>query len=452
MGIDTFNKMIKETYPESFQTKWLQSYDHVYIDINYALYYCSYNAINESEVYDRLYNFFDSIFYETNPTTTINVCTDGVAPFAKLILQRKRRSNNLRDKNKFDSLLFTPGTVFMNNLKDNLSTYFKYIENLFCITVNYLDHIIDEAELKLKYQLMCNVNNFPNTKHIVVTNDADMVIMLTTLQKQELHNIFILYKNKYDYITLSIGKMLDLHTDKVGSTLNYNLDFTLVNLLMGNDYLPKVTNVTFPKIWNAYSTLYLLYPNGLVDCNLKINCEFFIKLLLKIMIFSKNQFLKHVTFENSFSKLHENYFDGLTWCLFTYYNGKCVRYDYMYEFNNMSPHLLNLAMSLHSNNKLLNINNKLTKPTNSLLYAMLILPNVAKDLIDKKYHKFMDENDELYSVENCEKCIELKNKINISKNNEFKKELTLHKKNHNVINLMELKNIEKKFEIYLKKY
>ena len=60
MGILHFHKWMKENYPKAFQKKWLATYDHVYIDLNYALHNCSYKAKSIDEV-KTLTNSLDNI-------------------------------------------------------------------------------------------------------------------------------------------------------------------------------------------------------------------------------------------------------------------------------------------------------------------------------------------------------------------------------------------------------
>lgn len=470
MGITNFHKMIKLKYPTCFQKKWLQNYDHVYIDINYALHYCSHNAKNEDEVFARLFNFFDNIFQELVPTKTTSVCSDGVAPLAKLILQRKRRlsiSRGLLTDDEFSSLVFTPGTTFMTNLKNNLKNYLEYIEKSYTIKVNYLDHEIDEAELKLKHELMCNIKKYPKGSHVVVTNDADVIVMLTTLNKSDLHNVFVFCRNNYQNEILSIGKMLDLHTNDVGTTINYNLDFALVSIMMGNDYIPKIGLADFDKLWNSYKEICVGMPEGLTNFDLTINQKFFIRLLHGVLNLSKNQFIKKVTLASSFAKLYENYLDGLTWCLDTYHTGKCIRYDYMYEYPDC-PHPLGIILNVLNNPNLLKHNKNVCLPISSSLYAILVLPNFAQKLVNKKYHKFMEKNDILYREEKCKKCLEFHDdlkksnaelteldkkddkKIDEIKNtiSQISKRLMAHKKNHDVLTLDDIRTISSNFENY----
>lgn len=411
MGITNFHKMIKEKYSKAFQNKWMSTYDNVYVDLNYVLHFCSYSAETEENVFSRLRNFFDNILLEIIPTRTLTVCSDGVAPLAKLVLQRQRRlsvSKNISEKKSFNTILFTPGTDFMKNLKTKLSDYFKFLENIYGITVDYLDSETDEAELKLKYQLMQNMDKHQNDTHIIVTNDADVIVMLTTLKNVE--NTFVFCKNNNQNEVLSIGKLIDLHTDKVGSSINPNYDFAFVSIMMGNDYLPKIRLVNFEKIWDSYMEVLKVLPNGIVNNNLSINHNFLIKMFYRVINKSKQKSLNIITIINSFDELYSNYLDGLMWCFDTYHTGKCVRYDYMYEYQE-SPHPLGLIFNIKENPNLLVINKITYPPISPVLYAILVLPNFAKDLINKKYHKFLEKNDILYSVEKCTKCSDFCNKI-----------------------------------------
>ena len=45
MGINNFHSWIQQQYKTAIKYKWLSSYDHVYIDLNYALHYIS-SSIN----------------------------------------------------------------------------------------------------------------------------------------------------------------------------------------------------------------------------------------------------------------------------------------------------------------------------------------------------------------------------------------------------------------------
>lgn len=487
MGIKEFHKTIKHKYDKSFQKKWLLNYDHVYIDINYALHYCSYGAKSEEDVFIRLYIFFDNMLQDLIPTKSLIVCSDGVAPLAKLILQRQRRlnvsksftditdtntsetsisNNTVKNNTKFNTLVFTAGTEFMKNLQKKLENYFKYVEYAYQIKIDYLEHKFDEAELKLKGKLMENMKENINDSHIVVTNDSDVIVMLTTLQNVQ--NTFVLYRNNHQNETLSIGKLLDLHTNMVGTSLCYNLDFSLISIMMGNDYIPKIGLADFEKIWESYKEVLKTNPNGLVNKNLEINPIFITKLLYGIIKRSKNLFLNKINYRSLFNKMYGNYLDGLTWCLHTYYEGKCIRYNYMYEDQN-APHPLALIINIKQNPDLLKINKNTCKPIKPSLYSILVLPSFAQNLISKKYNKFIEDNNILYTEEKCKKCSDFykeikilnsefvknenkENLVNIKKNiNNISKLMLEHKKNHDKLSLKDITTLVYNFEIYCKK-
>lgn len=466
MGITNFHKYIKNKYGKAFKTEWLKSYDNVYVDINYALHFCSYGAKSEAEVLQRLLKFFENIFAELVPTRSINVCSDGVAPLSKLILQRKRRLTMSRglgkdlDENTFSSLMFTPGTKFMRELRKNLENYFEFVEYSLCIKVNYLPDDIDEAELKLKYKVMKNIKKHPEDSHIIVTNDADVIVMLQTLENVE--NTFIFCKNKHQNEILSIGKLLDLHTDEVGMTKNAGLDFSLISIMMGNDYLPKVNFISFETAWRAYTRVARLHSAGLViDRNLSLNPVFFKKFMYELLRQMKPQYAKKLNKYSAFKPLYDNYFDGLMWCLDTYTSGKCTRYNYMYGYTE-SPHPFGLIIHASKNPELLSVNRDKFPPIDITLYSILVLPKSAKVLINKKYHDFMEETTILYDEENCKTCQEFYKKIKDintqmedaeSENDEdikteskkISKMMSLHKKQHDDLDLNDIEDIIIKF-------
>jgi hypothetical protein len=468
MGITGFHKCIREKYGGSFKKTWVDSYDHVYIDINFALHYCSYGAKSIDEIYERLFKFFDNILQELTPAKSLTIAADGAAPLSKLLLQRKRRltiSRNLQKDIESSSLMFTPGTKFMNEIKERMSKYMKYIEKAYCIKINYLNLNKDEAELKLKKKLMENLEEHVGDSHVVVTNDADVIVMLCTLDK--FHNVYIFCKSNQQNEVISIGKLLDLHTDNVGCSVNPGLDFAAVSIMLGNDYLPKINFVTFDKLWISYKNAVGADPRGLIlDRKMTINKSFMIKLLSGVVIQTRPCFIKRLALEFSFSSLYENYLDGYTWCLDTYNTGECTRYNYMYGFHD-SPHPLGLMFGILKNPDFLKLSNEKFECIDSRLYAILVLPKSSLSLVDEKYKKFTEETDILYDEECCKKCTSFHSKLkklneeflNDPKNLEIKKKITvesksmtLHKKQHDDITLSDINNIITGFNKFNSKF
>jgi hypothetical protein len=267
--------------------------------------------------------------------------------------------------------------------------------------------------------------------------------------------------------TLSIYKLMDLHTTKVGLTQNAGLDFTALNLFLGNDYLPKVDYVDFHKLWEAYSKISLNNSCGLILKNnddIQINTSFYIKLLSELVVTMKKCYLNKPKPKDLMSTMYNNYYDGFAWCMITYVNGICSRYNYMYGYDT-KPHPLGLMFHLQNfNNEFVNNQKILSDPLPSKLYLILLLPKSQKHLIDKKYYQFMEQEKGLYIEEYCEKCKyfnarikELGGKItefeskkqNASKTieefNKTKKTLSLHKKQHPALALDDIDDIQRRF-------
>ena len=336
---------------------------------------------------------------------------------------------------------------------------------VYCIDVNYLNVDIDEAELKLKKKLMDNLDEFDNDSHIVVTNDADVIVMLGTLEKY--HNVFVFCKSNQQNEVLSIGKLLDLHTDEVGCSINPGLDFTAINIMLGNDYLPKINFVTYDKLWKSYKHTVSVDPKGLIlDKKMTINKHFLTKFIFGLLKQTKACFINRLILPNAFRSLYNNYMDGYMWCLTTYNDGICVRYNYMYEFHD-SPHPLGLLFNIYKNPNILSLNNEKFECIDSRLYALLVLPKASLSLIDDRYMEFSEKNDMLYTEECCEKCTEFHNKLKklnsiINSNPKdyetrnqisiISKNMILHKKQHDDITLNDIKNIIIKFNKFNSKF
>ena len=141
MGIKDYHKWMRETHPSAFKNKWLDFYDHVYIDINYALHYSYYGTKNQNQLLFRFFSLVEKIMLQTHPRKSINFANDGAAPIAKLLLQRERRATSSRTENfsnlESSSLIFTPGTNFMNSIQKTLDDFMEKIKLLIKITVKH---------------------------------------------------------------------------------------------------------------------------------------------------------------------------------------------------------------------------------------------------------------------------------------------------------------------------
>lgn len=422
MGIDNFHSWLKSNYKSCFfncQSK--NKFDYIYIDINHLLHNAINGVKNEQEFIDKLYKSLDILFCNFLPTKKVIIGIDGPSPYSKIILQRKRRLQSLStlDVDKISSILLTPGTEFMEKVNKNIKIYIEKMETRYKyinITFEYLStDIPDEGELKIFNKMIDNSKLDPFTSHLVIGNDADLVVLAIALKS--VPNISILIRHQGCSELLSIDKLINKFCTKIPSLIicknDWRLDFTTISLMMGNDYLPKLNYIKYESVWKSYfstinDTKQTLISNG--KFNKSVLQLFFSKLVgnlsLKFQKFNENTYNKDVVV---------NYLEGILWCLNMYQNGKCPMYDYIYKFKS-SPAPTDIDYFLTNTNENINIPVSNTPPIKSDMYTLLVMPKKAKKLVPTKYQKYMDtELSDIYESEDCNECKKLK--ADLSKHN-----------------------------------
>ena len=400
MGITNFYKWVKETYSDSIRSYWLSSYDHVYIDLNYALHYVAHDS-NEDNIYNKLNDFIVNILYKTSPKKSLVLATDGVPPIAKLALQRKRRNiNNCKSDNL--SIQFTFGTKFMENLANDMDKYFEDIRKKYNIEIKLYFGEYNEAEIKIRECISKRFIKYQNDTHIIVSSDADVIVILMgVIDISYLSKIFILTKQNGTISITYLASLLSNHIDNVGCSINPHLDFIACSLFLGNDYIPKVGYLDIEKLWLSYKDVIKNDKRGLI-INQKsdiinknnINIDFLTKLLYRINCNNKINTFKL----NNEIKYYNNYYEGYLWCLDMYINGKCRRYDYICH-NTKLPNPFGMMIALLSFDNILYVKNNTKFCMDKILYTILVLPKNNLSITDKnmdKYKKFIKNNPNIY--------------------------------------------------------
>jgi 5'-3' exonuclease len=396
MGIDGFHHWIEKEYPEAYNNinSDNKTYHHAYIDLNYLLHLCHYNSNDETHLINKMSLLILDICAKIQPAISLNLFCDGTAPFAKMVLQRERRCKNIKISDDIfkTSLNFTPGTKFIKTISQRLDKIIQIIKNHFAIDVNIDSIEAGEAEIKIKDKLLQYYSVNKNHNHILVTNDADVVLILCSDDSYK--NSYILLKDN----VLSMKQLLKTHFQKYNynqnneNNIENNLDFVFLSLLLGNDYIPKVNQISPAKIWEAYNLniekhKYLIKLN---NNHFQLNKDFLLDILTDcIAKIGRNKTIKNNIIFNK--DIYDNYFNGILWTIEMYNLGKCLDYDYI--CNTSKPiDILNLALYISD----LNMDNFLkskSDPIPSELCGILLLPEGAKELIDDKYTDFMNDSE-----------------------------------------------------------
>lgn len=382
MGILNYTKWLKTNYANSFKPKWLYYYDHIYIDINYILHYVFYGTQNEEEIFYKFFSVIDRLLFNQNPIKSITFVGDGPAPLAKMLLQKKRRSTmTIKDHSP---IIFSPNTIFMDTIGKKIEEYGEKIKKVFGTEVIIDINNVGEGELKIKNYLLKNLNN--NDTNLIVSSDADVIVMCSNSDIQNLNYIYIMVDIKTTNI-LKLGDIIESHFKTINKSINYNDDFVLVSLLMGNDYLPSLSCSNLDNYWKAYDNLMLLNPEyteiGLIDNEGNINKNVFMDYLIEVHdLYNKKYIFKYNEKYNNtnINKIYKNYLDGLTWCFHMYKNGQCMRYNYYYKYDiSITP--IDLINVISNNEDYCKLDRNVFEYENAKLYSYNIIPKSHHHLI-----------------------------------------------------------------------
>ena len=426
MGIHQFHTWLKETYPNCVQLRNNRKYNHIYIDLNFMLHLSIYKSNNERSFLMNLYNSLDNIIGSYLALESITIAIDGPSPYSKINLQRKRRLQmaSNADVSSLNSLHLTPGTKFMINLTNHITNYvntrkkwFKYRKVTFHTFPTTLP---GEGEIKLLEKLIENGNKNPYASHLIVGNDADLVVI--GMSVINIHKIDVLIKTKTKYDMVQVDTLIKEVASNVGCIKNPNIeivkklplrqDFAVLSVMMGNDYLPKLSCGKFDKLWESYKKTRNNTGRFLTkECSFDI--IFFKEFLENVISTLSKQYQtldlrKYIQYGEENIK---NYLEGILWCLKMYSSGLCPMYDYEC-FCQRSPSPVFILYYLAKNNYDLQIPISNVKPLTVYTCAILLLPKKAQYLLPDKYHDLIEnELKPCYEMEECDMCQKFKNKI-----------------------------------------
>ena len=229
---------------------------------------------NENDIYNDVYNKIMAIVDKLKPEITF-VAFDGVVPLAKMKQQKQRRYKSYITKkilktNKWNTNAITPGTKFMNELDNYLSSRFKNI-----IFSGSKEN--GEGEQKI-YEYIRNNTMKGNT--IIYGLDADL-IMLSLLHLTFTQNIYLYRETRHfsyikgidpqiDYLFnmnemgIQISELLKDKKQYESQDLSKNIHQSIQNycflcFLCGNDFLPHFPSINIRN--NGIDYLLEVYKN-----------------------------------------------------------------------------------------------------------------------------------------------------------------------------------------------
>lgn len=276
--------------------------NNFYLDANSIIYDVihtldfNYNENIENQIIKEVINKLENYINQINPSNIIFIAFDGVAPLAKLEQQRMRRYktdflnrnykiNNEKEKHVFNSVLITPGTLFMKNLSNTITSHFEKISNIIVTSSNE----DGEGEHKIFQYIRDNssIHNEMNT--FVYGLDADLIMLSLNHLKinNKINNIYLVREaphfNNLINDTIDINELYMLDIQKLALTIVKELDkeenmfaihdYVFLCFLLGNDFLPSFPALNIrtggiSKLIEAYkNTMFneLVIQNGIIN-------------------------------------------------------------------------------------------------------------------------------------------------------------------------------------------
>ena len=253
--------------------------DNLYLDCNSIIYDSVYkldavtltnDAVNS--IINNVINTIKEYIKQLNPTNSIMIAFDGVAPVAKLEQQRSRRFKSLYTNNIAKSILkktdadpwnttaITPGTIFMKTLDERVKKAFNEPSQFNLNSIIFSgSNEYGEGEHKIFKHIRDNSADHQNKNTVIYGLDADL-IMLSINHLPVAPNIY-LFRETPEFIksisselepnesyVLDIPELAaiitnDMNNENTEINVNRIYDYIFLCFFLGNDFMPH-----FPAI------------------------------------------------------------------------------------------------------------------------------------------------------------------------------------------------------------
>ena len=276
MGIPSYFSYIVKNHPEILQ-KYIHaqlSIHNLYMDCNSIIYDAYYGMTSEEKQKDIAKHLIQKVIVKIDeyidiiqPSDTVIIAFDGVAPVAKLDQQRTRRykswfqskiTNAIFDKEEeiWSTTAITPGTGFMKLLNTGITKHFQNKATATNIIISTTDEA-GEGEHKIFQYIRDNYDKHKESNTVIYGLDADLIML--SINHLHICNHIYLFRETPEFIK-SINTDLEpeesyvldiphlaknIVIDMMGliptspSLHNGRLhDYIFLCFLLGNDFLP----------------------------------------------------------------------------------------------------------------------------------------------------------------------------------------------------------------------
>jgi 5'-3' exonuclease len=350
MGIPTFFSYIVKNHANVIKTydSTAMQVNNFYLDCNSIIYDCVHSIDFASLVESDIVTIINSVCCKIEeyvkilkPNNILFIAFDGVAPVAKLEQQRGRRYKSMyqngvsksifgqNGKECWNTAAITPGTVFMNQLNNEIKSRFtnpmSYGVTQIIISASDL---YGEGEHKIFQYIRNNATEIRNDINVVYGLDADLIML--AINHLPIAKNISLFRETPDYIKsinielepnksyiIDIPQLAEIITLDMDGPIcggqerlpqkNRIYDYIFMCFFLGNDFLPHFPAVNIAtggvdKMLNAYKAVIGNTAELLTD-----GTTIFWKNVLKLVTFLSTQEEEYIRAETKLRDKRERY-------------------------------------------------------------------------------------------------------------------------------------------------
>lgn len=336
MGIPSLFRFLTREY-NNILIKQFPNIDNIYFDLNCLIHpqcklvldqnkdWTDINDLHE-KMFLQIKNYITTILNLSNPKKLIYISIDGSAPLAKIKQQRDRRFMSIKEKifyqekkkefdlpltKIWDTNVITPGTKFMNDLKNELISYIKNELQTSCKIIFSSADVAGEGEHKILEYIKNNKKN--NESECIYGLDADLIMLAMVSECPEIYLIREQFQSKnnhqnFDIVSISILKtaLIETITENIINSDKYNEinlinDFVFYCFILGNDFIPKIQSMkikdgSITRLIEIYASI-INDLNSYLIMNGQINSQFLLQIFENLSQLEVDTLLTYTNYE-----------------------------------------------------------------------------------------------------------------------------------------------------------
>ena len=291
MGVPALFGWLARTFPEALVDACPCDCSYLYLDWNGGIHTACRDVLSarpqgsgddetlEDDMLRAVTRRLDATLARVPADADVYLAIDGVAPRAKLNQQRTRRYKAHRDREVTDAIrrrhglafqhcgwdtnAISCGTRFMDELASRVEGHLHQLARN--ATVHYSPpHAPSEGEHKLIERVRANAAR-PGA-HVIEGLDADLIFLCLLCDPAQA--IFIMRETAPDQVRYldvrrlrtALMRRACLPTDDSDAARRFSRDFTILCMLFGNDFLPRVPSLYIE--WNMIAVVLRSYASS----------------------------------------------------------------------------------------------------------------------------------------------------------------------------------------------